>query len=73
MKFTFRTPDSSHGIRVIDEIPDLRLCRVEGLNGIGKTLAIHLLEICTGQQPYAGPTVVGLSVILGSKRSLCSC
>jgi hypothetical protein len=53
MKFTFRTPDSSHGIRVIDEIPDLRLCRVEGLNGIGKTLAIHLLEICTGQQPYA--------------------
>jgi DNA repair exonuclease SbcCD ATPase subunit len=53
MKFTLKTPESSHGIRVIGSLPDEPLCRVEGLNGVGKTLAIHLLEICTGQQPYA--------------------
>jgi len=52
MKFTLNAPERSHGIRIIGSIPDLRLCRVEGLNGVGKTLAIHLLEICTGQQPY---------------------
>jgi len=52
MKFTFRAPERSHGIRVIDGIPDHDLCRVEGLNGVGKTLALHLLELCTGQQPY---------------------
>jgi hypothetical protein len=52
MKFTLHTPERSHGIQVIDTIPDYPLCRVEGLNGIGKTLALHLLELCTGQQPY---------------------
>src|SRR4051794_16596509 len=52
MKFTLHTPERSHGIRVIETIPDHPLCRVEGLNGIGKTLALHLLELCTGQQPY---------------------
>lgn len=53
MRFRIDAPDASHGIRVIDEIPDLRLCRVEGVNGVGKTLALHLLEICSGRQPYA--------------------
>jgi DNA repair exonuclease SbcCD ATPase subunit len=52
MKFTFHAPERSHGLRVIDTIPDYPLSRVEGLNGIGKTLALHLLELCTGQQPY---------------------
>jgi hypothetical protein len=52
MKFTLHVPERSHGIRVIGTIPDHPLCRVEGLNGIGKTLALHLLELCTGQQPY---------------------
>lgn len=53
MRFRIHAPDTSHGIRVIDEIPDIPLCRIEGRNGIGKTLAVHLLELCTGQQPYA--------------------
>lgn len=52
MKFTLNAPEASHGIRVIEAIPDEALCRIEGRNGIGKTLAIHLLELCTGQQPY---------------------
>jgi hypothetical protein len=53
MNFKLSAPERSHGIQVIGEIPDLPLCRVEGLNGIGKTLAIHLLEICAGHQPYS--------------------
>ncbi len=52
MRFTFSTPEPTHGIRVIPTIPDFELGRIEGLNGVGKTLAIHLLEICSGQQPY---------------------
>lgn len=53
MKFTVDAPEASHGVSVIREIPDEQLCRIEGRNGIGKTLAVHLLELCTGQQPYA--------------------
>ncbi len=53
MNFKLDAPDRSHGIKVIEAIPDLPLCRVEGQNGVGKTLALHLLELCTGQQPYA--------------------
>lgn len=53
MRFKIQAPEASHGIRVIEEIPDLPLCRVEGVNGVGKTLALHLLEICSGGQPYA--------------------
>jgi len=53
MRFKIQAPEASHGIRVIEEIPDLALCRVEGINGVGKTLALHLLEICSGGQPYA--------------------
>lgn len=52
MRFRIQAPEASHGIRVIEEIPDLALCRVEGVNGVGKTLALHLLEICSGRQPY---------------------
>ncbi len=40
------------GLRIIDEVPDINLCKIEGYNGIGKTSAIRLLQICTGQQPF---------------------
>lgn len=30
----------------------MRLARLEGNNGIGKTLTIRLLQICTGRSPY---------------------
>ena len=42
------------GLRVIEEIPDIPLCKIEGYNGIGKTSAIRLLALCTGGQPFAG-------------------
>jgi chromosome segregation ATPase len=51
MRFTIRT-DCLRGLRVIDEIPDIGLCRIEGHNGIGKSTAIRLLQLCAGAQPY---------------------
>ena len=42
------------GLRVITEIPDFTLCRLEGQNGMGKTLAVRLLQLVTGDQPWAG-------------------
>jgi hypothetical protein len=45
---------SRRGLRIIDEIPDMPLCKIEGYNGIGKTNAIKLLRLCTGDQPFEG-------------------
>ncbi|WP_150130402.1 hypothetical protein [Streptomyces sp. 150FB] len=46
--------ESRRGLRIIGEIPDIPLCRIEGYNGIGKTNAIKLLRLCTGAQPFIG-------------------
>ncbi len=54
MRFLFEAEDAdSRGVRVIPEIPDIRLARVEGKNGIGKTLAARLLELVSGGRPFA--------------------
>ncbi|MCY3923455.1 MAG: hypothetical protein OXG27_13835 [Chloroflexi bacterium] len=39
-------------LRVLDELPDVPLSVIEGRNGIGKSLAVRLLEICCGEMPY---------------------
>lgn len=54
MRFRIEAPEASAGLRVIPEIPSYNMCHVEGQNGIGKTVAAHLLELATGQQPYEG-------------------
>ncbi|MFE6909354.1 coiled-coil domain-containing protein [Streptomyces erythrochromogenes] len=46
--------ESRRGLRIIEEIPNIPLCRIEGYNGIGKTNAIKLLRLCTGGQPFGG-------------------
>ncbi|MEU5839683.1 hypothetical protein ABZ820_39365 [Streptomyces diacarni] len=46
--------ESRRGLRIIGEIPDIPLCRIEGYNGIGKTNAVKLLRLCTGDQPFGG-------------------
>jgi hypothetical protein len=46
--------DTRRGLRIIEEIPDIHLCKIEGYNGIGKTSAIRLLQLCTGEQPFKG-------------------
>ena len=43
------------GLQVIPDIPHYAMCRVEGANGIGKTLAIRVLQLCCGVQPYEDP------------------
>jgi hypothetical protein len=54
LRFTFQAPAAAkHGVRVVPEIPDIRLAQVEGRNGIGKTLAARLLELVSGEQPFA--------------------
>ena len=40
-------------LSVIDGLPDARLAILEGYNGIGKTLAARILQLCTGTMPYA--------------------
>jgi hypothetical protein len=54
MRFTFSGQADGSSLKTIPEIPDYSLCYLEGKNGIGKTLALHLLELATGQQPYDG-------------------
>jgi hypothetical protein len=39
-------------LAVIGSLPDAKLAMLEGLNGIGKSLAIRLLQLCTGTMPY---------------------
>jgi chromosome segregation ATPase len=39
-------------LRVLPLLPDAQLAVLEGLNGIGKTLTVRLLQICTGTMPY---------------------
>lgn len=42
------------GLRIIRELPDFEVSRIEGYNSIGKSSALRLLELCTGGQPYQG-------------------
>jgi hypothetical protein len=69
------------GIRVIPEIPAFDLCHVEGRNGVGKSLALRLLELCSGVQPYAnavaewrslreslGSVIVTATSLVGAER-----
>lgn len=45
-------PGADTRLPLIQEIPAMRLARLEGNNGIGKTLTIRLLQICTGRTPF---------------------
>ncbi|HET9895298.1 MAG TPA: hypothetical protein VFQ44_10225 [Streptosporangiaceae bacterium] len=53
MRFTIDA-ECKRGLRIIEELPDFQISRIEGYNGIGKTSALRLLELCTGSQPYQG-------------------
>ncbi|KQP63772.1 hypothetical protein [Nocardioides sp. Leaf285] len=52
MRFRIEAAPSA-GLRVIPEIPDGQLVQIDGRNGIGKTLAIRLLQLATTSQPFA--------------------
>lgn len=42
------------GLKIIDHIPPVRPCRLEGQNGIGKSALVRLLLLLSGRQPYSG-------------------
>ena len=44
------------GLRVIPIIPNIDRCWLEGRNGIGKTVAVRLLELVAGKQPFSRDT-----------------
>lgn len=54
-------------LRLLPFLPNARLAVLEGLNGIGKTLTVRLLQICTGTMPYrlGSPAWVSLCRGLG--------
>lgn len=39
-------------LSTLADLPDAKLAVLEGLNGIGKTLSVRLLQICSGSMPY---------------------
>lgn len=45
-------PESGSGVRILPLIENHAIARLEGRNGLGKTMAIRLLQLCTGRQPY---------------------
>jgi hypothetical protein len=53
MRFQFDAK-ASDGLRVLPEIPHVTPCLIEGRNGIGKTVAVRLLELIAGRQPFSG-------------------
>jgi hypothetical protein len=44
-------PHTTDGLRVITEIPNIPTCMLEGQNGIGKTVAVQLLQLISGEIP----------------------
>lgn len=52
-------------LKVLAELPDAPLAVLEGLNGIGKTLAVRLLQICAGTLPYSTDSLAWTSLCQG--------
>jgi hypothetical protein len=52
-------------LRLIRSLPASRLAMLEGLNGIGKTLAIRLLQLCSGEMPYRTDSAAWKSLCAG--------
>src|SRR6478672_7515714 len=50
MRFAIR-PEGDNLLPIVGRFPADRVGRLEGYNGVGKTLAATVLEICTGTQP----------------------
>lgn len=55
MRIRIQQADSLRGLRVLSEIPDQQVGLIEGPNGIGKSLAIQLLRLMTGDRPWTDP------------------
>src|ERR1700722_14057429 len=54
--------EASGGLKIIEYIPPTRPCRLEGRNGIGKSVLIRLLVLISGVQPYPGQAALWQSL-----------
>jgi uncharacterized coiled-coil DUF342 family protein len=52
-------------VKILDSLPDAPLATLEGLNGIGKTLLVRMLQICTGTAPYVVGSAPWVSLCRG--------
>src|ERR1022692_3776474 len=52
-------------LSILRALPDARLAVLEGLNGIGKSLAVRVLQVCTGSMPYPADSAVWQSLCSG--------
>jgi hypothetical protein len=52
-------------LSLMSELPDSRFSILEGLNGIGKSLSVRLLELCTGTRPYRQDSPAWISLCKG--------
>jgi chromosome segregation ATPase len=52
LKITRLTPDAP--LPLLQEVPSYGVCRIEGFNGVGKSLTVRLLRLCSGEHPYLG-------------------
>ncbi|HEX8084850.1 MAG TPA: hypothetical protein VF529_11230 [Solirubrobacteraceae bacterium] len=77
------SPDTAPALKLIEEIPSGRAIWLEGRNAIGKSVAVRLLDLISGDQPYVddapawrslresiGATEVQLTDIRPSGRTL---
>lgn len=53
MQFEFQ-PGERTQLPLLPGLPDARLARLEGYNGIGKTLSVRVLQLCSGRQSFLG-------------------
>ena len=51
MRFRLKRTSSDGDLPLIAEIPSHPVARLEGVNGVGKTVTIRILEICAGRRP----------------------
>jgi hypothetical protein len=63
MRLTITQTDGA--LPLIPEIPDVGIVRLEGYNGVGKTLTIRLLQVCAGIRPLKGEEWISFCAGLG--------
>lgn len=63
MRLTITQTDGA--LPLVPEIPDIGIVRLEGYNGVGKTLTIRLLQVCAGTRPLKGEEWTSLCTGLG--------
>ena len=59
MRIQLKRANADGGLRVIPEIPECGVGPIEGPNGVGKSLAIQLVQLIAGTQPWSDAALSG--------------